>query len=259
MNYVSRIKELNVEQNTIAISWLGQAGFLIKTSSGRIIAIDPYFSDCVMKYIPEEGLGFKRLTPPLCEAGDIVFDSLLISHEHLDHFDVDSIKAMMSNDRTHVYTNTPVADKMREMGMDMSRVHVLKKGMAESLPDCKVLATDCDHGELAPDALGFILDFGWTKVYYSGDTALNPERLKVPIEHKPRVAILPINGEYGNLNGIQAAEYAGLLGAEICIPCHFWTFALHKGDPQSIIDSIGDKAPECELALMCQGEVLIHS
>ena len=233
MNYVSRIKELNVEQNTIAISWLGQAGFLIKTSSGRIIAIDPYFSDCVMKYIPEEGLGFKRLTPPLCEAGDIVFDSLLISHEHLDHFDVDSIKAMMSNDRTCIHKHA--GGGSNEI-MDMSRVHVLK-GMANA-PDCKVLATAIMVNWRPMHWVSYLI---WlTKVYYS-DTALNPEHLKVPIEHKPRVAILPINGDMATLMVYRQQNMQDCLGLNL-YSVSFLDLALHKRAIRSRLSTDGDKA-----------------
>ena len=64
---------------------------------------------------PEEGLGFKRLMPPPCGAGELDTDVLIISHEHKDHFDV--------------------------------------------------------------DALGFILDFGFSRLYYAGDTALTLSRL----------------------------------------------------------------------------------
>lgn len=252
MNFVDQFNQCTPGSGETALFWLGQAGFLLKTGSGRTICIDPYFSDHVMR--TENNIGFKRLTPPPCAADDIVFDALLISHEHGDHFDVEAIGDMMKNGRTHVYTNAPVAAAMERMGLDTARVHVLKKGCEVALPDCTLLPVDCDHGDLAPEALGFILDFGHVRVYYAGDTALSYDRLTVPLSLRPEVAILPINGAFGNLDGAQAAEYAGRLGCRRCIPCHFWTFPLHHGDPQQIIDAIGEKAPGCQLQLLCQGE-----
>lgn len=237
----------------LEIYWLGQAGFLIRTKEGKQIAIDPYFSDCVERLIPEEGLGFKRLMPPPCRPEDLELDILIISHEHNDHFDVDAIFSLVK-EFTHVYTNTPVAESMREMGFDMSRVHVMEKGTLLECGIISILPVDCDHGELAPEALGMILDFGVTNVYYAGDTAWNMERLRVPMERKPEIAILPINGAFGNMDGVQAAQFAGRLGCKVCIPCHFWTFALHHGDPQQIIDAMKTEAPECSLVLLCQGE-----
>ena len=104
------------------------------------------------------------------------------------------------------------------------------------------------------EGLGFILDFGFSRLYYAGDTALPLSRLQVPVKLQPEAAILPINGAFGNLNGKEAAEYAGLLKCKICIPCHFWTFPLHHGDPQEIIEHMGESAPDCRLMLLCQGE-----
>jgi len=255
MSFVKRFQESQPNEGQLSLFWLGQAGFLFKTADGHAIAIDPYFSDHVMR--TENNIGFKRMSPPPCEADDIVFDALLISHEHGDHFDTDAIGDMMKNGITHVYTNAPVAAGMEKMGFDMKRVHVLEKGKPVSIPGCELLPVDCDHGELAPEALGFVLDFGFTRVYYSGDTSLTTERLSVPMSLHPEVAILPINGAYGNLDSLQAAEYAGMLGSKICVPCHFWTFPLHHGDPQQIIDCIGEKAPGCKLTLLCQGEGMI--
>ncbi len=258
MDFVRNFVRTNPGEGHLALFWLGQAGFLLKTAGGRAIAIDPYFTDSVMRTIPEEGLGFKRLNPPPCEADDINFDVLLISHEHGDHFDVDAIEAMMANGRTQVYTNAPVAAEMEKMGLDMARVHVMRKGERILLDEFSILPVDCDHGELAPEALGFVLDFGFTRVYYAGDTAPTWDRLRAPREIRPEIAILPINGAFGNLDGLQAAEYAGMLGCKICVPCHFWTFPLHHGDPQQIIDALPKSAPDCELRLLRQGEGFVY-
>ena len=252
MNFVQEYQSTQVEAGHVQLFWLGQAGFLLKTASGRAIAIDPYFSDHVMRTL--NNIGFKRMTPPPCAADDIVLDVLLISHEHGDHFDTDAIGDMMKNGKTQLYTNCVVYDEMKKLGYDMNRVHMLKKGECVDIGECKLTPMDCDHGELAPEALGFMLDFGFTRVYYAGDTAPTWDRLTVPMQIHPEVAILPINGAFGNLDGVQAAEYAGKLGCKTVVPCHFWTFPLHHGDPQQIIDSIGEKAPNCELKLLRQGE-----
>ena len=252
MDFVRSFEQCRPQAGRAQLFWLGQAGFLIKTHDGRTLAIDPYFTDNVLH--AEKNIGFKRLTPPVCAPDAIAFDVLLISHEHGDHFDAEAIAGMMKNGATQVYTNRPVAESMVQMGLDMSRVHVLVKGEKVDLGFCTLLPVDCDHGTLAPEALGFILDFGFTRVYYAGDTALSYDRLTVPMATKPEIAILPINGAFGNLNGYEAAEYAGRLGCKVCVPCHFWTFPLHHGDPQQIIDALPEKAPDCALKLLRQGE-----
>ncbi|MDO4547395.1 MAG: MBL fold metallo-hydrolase [Clostridia bacterium] len=252
MNFVERVANASPEAGTLELFWLGQAGFLIKTSDAKTIVIDPYLSDCVERMFPENGLGFKRLSPAPMKPEDMAVDYLLISHEHGDHFDVDSMPGFMKNGKTRLYANRPVARAAREMGFD--GVYALNKGEVVSLEGFSLLPVDCDHGELAPEAMGFILDFGFASIYYAGDTALTPERLRVPTELSPDVAILPINGAFGNLDGEQAAKYAGMLKSRIVIPCHFWTFPLHLGNPQQIIDAMPKFAPESKLELLCQGE-----
>lgn len=251
MKFMENVRNTVVNKNEAAIFWLGQAGFLIKTAQGKQVAIDPYFSDCVLRI--ENMRGFKRLMPPPCEAGELDLDVLIMSHEHNDHFDVDSMKDLIK-EKTQVYTNCVVAAQLEQMGFDMSRVHVAKKGTSIEVGEFVLHTVDCDHGPFTPEALGFILDFGFSKLYYAGDTSLSLDRLEVPLKVQPEVAILPINGAYGNLDGLQASKYAGMLKCKACIPCHFWNFPLHHGDPQDIIDHIEEDAPECELVLLCQGE-----
>ncbi len=258
MEFMRTVEETQVPQNQVAIFWLGQAGFLLKTHEGQTVAIDPYLSDTVERLFPELAPGFKRLSPPPCAARELCADVLLISHEHGDHFDTDSIAPLMANGKTRVYTSKLVAAQMREMGLDMARVTALSKGeTAQILPRCSLTAMDCDHGELAPEAMGFLLDFGFETVYFAGDTALTPERLSAALQAKPDVSLLPINGAFGNLNGVLAARYAAMLQSKVLIPCHFWTFPLHHGDPQELIDAMPTEAADVRLHLLCQGEAYV--
>lgn len=255
MEFMRSVNQTSVPKGKIAIFWLGQAGFLLKTHEQHTVMIDPYFSEYVQRIFPEMGQGFKRLMPPPCRADEVNADVLLISHEHADHFDVDSFALIMDNPKTQVFTSENVATQMETMGLDVARVTSIRKGeCAQILPECKLRAVDCDHGDLAPDALGFLLDFGFETIYFAGDTALTPSRLEAALQAKPEIALLPINGAFGNLNGTLAARYAAMLNSKVLIPCHFWTFPLHHGDPQELIDAMGKEGQGVELHLLCQGE-----
>lgn len=41
MDFVRRVNETRPAAGKVALFWLGQAGFLLKTASGRIIALIP--------------------------------------------------------------------------------------------------------------------------------------------------------------------------------------------------------------------------
>lgn len=71
-----------LEQNDVAIRWLGAAGFSIETASGRTILIDPYLTRADVMT-----LGLGRLEPdrPLLERAVPRADLILIGHSHFDH------------------------------------------------------------------------------------------------------------------------------------------------------------------------------
>jgi L-ascorbate metabolism protein UlaG (beta-lactamase superfamily) len=54
------------------------------------------------------------------------------------------------------------------------------------------------------------------------------------------IAILPINGKIGNMNGRDAAHLANDIGAKIVIPCHYDMFEFNTADPDEQF------VPECE-------------
>ena len=95
------IKILSAEMGRTHIFSAGQAGFIIKTSEGKLIAIDLYLSECVERL--EGHMGYKRMIPKVLGADELEFDAVVCTHPHWDHFDVDSVPAMIANCRTRLY------------------------------------------------------------------------------------------------------------------------------------------------------------
>jgi len=258
MTFVDTLKELKVEEGSVALMWAGQAGFLLKTAGGKVIAIDPYMSDYVYDSEKEYyGYGYKRLTPPLFDPEEIKIDCLLVSHQHGDHLDIPSLPGYLKYHGIDVYVNEPSLTHIENCGIKDERIHKIAIGDVIDLGEFKVYAVDSDHGPGTPFAMGFILDFGFKKIYYSGDTGYSLDRLEAAIKAQPEVALLPINGAFGNLDHETAPMLAEKLGSTLCIPHHFWTFALHGGDPQAAIDNFPKIAPKCECRVTTPGMVHI--
>ncbi len=263
MAFKDTLHATQVASESLGVFWLGQAGFLFKTPGGKVIVVDPYLSDYVYKILGGEyGNGFKRMTAPLFDPGDIEIDYLFASHEHGDHLDVDALQLLLKDGKTPIYTNTESARIMTEAGAPKKSVHVLHKGETHDFGEFKLTITAADHGDLCPDALGFIFDFGFVRVYYSGDTAYTKTILQQAIDAQPEIVLLPINGAFGNLNAEQAAQFANDLSAKACMPHHFWTFPLHNGDkgsPMDAIEAFPKYAPGCELIMRYPGEAYIYT
>lgn len=258
MNFAEKLLNLIVPEGSIAVSWTGQASFAIKTSKGNILLIDPNLSD----YVEENnaatcGLGFRRLMAPLFQPEELPNVMLFSSHEHEDHFDLPVITYYLKNTKSSIWCNQASADLLHEEYASSRQLHVMRKEQVLPFEDFTLTVTDCDHGAETPDAFGFLFDFGFVKVYYSGDTALTPDRLQVPLLAKPEIVLLPINGEFGNLNGTEAAKYSEMLHAEVCVPHHFYTYPLHGGDPREALKAFPVYAPNCELLFMTPGTFLM--
>ena len=58
--------------------------------------------------------------------------------------------------------------------------------------------------------------------------------------HNIDIAILPINGKVGNMNGRDAANLAKDIGAKLVIPCHYDMFEFNTADPNEQF------VPECQ-------------
>jgi L-ascorbate 6-phosphate lactonase len=124
--------------------------------------------------------------------------------------------------------------------------------------DFQLTGVYADHGALAPDALGVILQVGSVKVWQVGDSAYRPDRWQDVFQMGIDVIIPPINGAFGNLDGVEAAKLAQDAHAKVAIPCHYWLFAEHGGNPAQFMEACKTYAPDVRPYLMAQGEMFVY-
>jgi L-ascorbate 6-phosphate lactonase len=246
------LNEVNLNKDEIAIVWLGQAGFLIKDDKGTNLAIDVYLTDSC-----ERIAGFKRLSPILVHPEQLNTDILLATHNHPDHLDQDAVPAIMKNPGTILIGSEMAVRDCEVMGIGRDRLIHLKAGEKINIKGIGVQVVYADHGELAPDAIGFLIEISGVRIYFTGDTAYCPDRIPEVMEFKPDIIIPPINGAFGNLDSEEAAKLACDTGAKIAIPCHFWTFREHGGNPQAFFEAMNTFAPGCRAMFLTPGEAFI--
>lgn len=244
------IKTRAVDNGSLAVFFLGQAGFVFKTESGRLICIDPYLSDCCNRYF-----GFKRLMPRLIEADELSLDYLLISHAHYDHFDPDSVPSLMANGKTQLIGAKDTRAECERLGIK-GNLRFVSVGDSFEDENIRVTAVDCDHGSETPFAVGFLLEVSGKRIYYMGDTAYREDWFGNPFIQNTDMLILPINGAFGNLNEREAAFVAARLKPRLAVPCHYWNFAEHGGNPMLFCEEMKKNAPGVHYTLMRQGEAI---
>lgn len=233
------------------VTFFGQAGFYFVLKNGVSVAVDLYLSDCCDRYF-----GFKRLLPYLVSPSDLHPDWLIATHAHYDHFDPDSVPILMADGRTRLLCAKDVRQETERLNLDASRITFLSAGDRWEGPGFSLRAMPCDHGPDTPDAIGILLSFDGKKVYLAGDTCFRPDIFSDPELSGADLAILPINGAYGNLNETEAADAAAILKPKRTVPCHFWNFAQHGGSPALFCEAMRNRNADLPVLLMRPGETV---
>lgn len=233
------------------LTFTGQAGFIIESESGYRIGIDLYLSDCCNRYF-----GFKRLMPYLYDPTSLELDLLIATHAHYDHFDPDSIPLIMANSKTKLLCAKDCYQEAERLHLDQSRITYLARGEVFEQCEIEIKAMPCDHGAQTPDAIGLLIEIDGKRIYIAGDTCFREDHFQSPELQNLDVMIMPINGAFGNLNESEGAKAAGMVKPRLTVPCHYWNFAQHFGNPHLFIEQMEKNCPELSYNLMRQGETV---
>lgn len=193
-------------------TFLGQAGWLLDTNGVKIL-IDPYLSDYVKSVNPA---AYRR--QPIDETYlHIVPDMLLISHNHIDHADPETLPHYLdAGGHITVLSPRSVWKTIRKADtnnyVDFNRHSVWhQKGII-------VTAVKAAHSD--DSAIGFLIQAEGKLVYYSGDTLYNTEIFKdVPL--CPDAMMVVVNGVGNNMNIEDAKAFAEHLRPYAVFPMHF--------------------------------------
>ncbi len=254
----NKVKELVVAPDSLAIFWISQAGFVYKTPANKVIYIDPYLSNCVNRLLSNVGYGFKRIMMTPIEPEEVEADLVVSTHAHPDHFDYDAIPVLAKNPRLHFAAAPDCREEYEKLGVPPSQYTILEAGKTINFGGFSLTGVYADHGKDTPLALGILLQVGDIKVWQVGDTAYRPDMWQDIFGMGIDVLIPPINGAFGNLDGVQAAKLARDAKARVVIPCHYWMFAEHGGSPAQFMEACKEFAPETRPLLMSQAEYFIY-
>jgi len=214
-------------------AWLGHSTTLIKID-GFTILTDPVFSDRAGLSFGPVTLGVKRLVAPALELRRIPKpDLILLSHAHMDHFNVRSLRAL-EDLRTTVITAWSTADLLRVKRY--AGVRELRWGQQARVGPATVRAFEVNHwgARLRTDTYrgynGYLIETGSNRVLFAGDTA-NTDLFKRLRSSRPvDLAIMPIGAYnpwiYYHCTPEQAWRMGNDAGAEFLMPVHHQTFVL---------------------------------
>ena len=203
------------------ITWLTQAGLLFESGKLKIM-VDPYLSDSIGNRNPEK---HRRIA-----VDERFFDTdpdvILITHDHLDHLDPETLEILMSRAKKPItfLASENAYKKLATYGGAHNYV-LLAPHSVWSQSGLTFYSVKAEHSDRT--AVGFILDDGKKTCYVSGDTLYNYDVIDDVldlVEGGVDYAFLPINGVGNNMNAKDAADFAYEIGAKCAVPLHYGLF-----------------------------------
>ncbi len=203
------------------VTWLTQAGLLFDNGKIKIL-IDPYLSDSVGKVDPKK----HRRIPVDERFFNIKPDVIIITHDHLDHLDPETLERYLCGAEKPITVLAPenAYMKLRKYGEPHNYV-LLAPHSVWSESGITFYAVKAEHSDRT--AAGFIIDDGNKTFYISGDTLYNYDVIDDVlslVESGVDYAFLPINGVGNNMNAKDSADFAYEIGAKTAIPLHYGLF-----------------------------------
>jgi len=211
---------------TAVLTWLGQAGFLVEARGVRLL-IDPFFSE-------HEG---RRFPPPAVDVFGANIDRVLVTHEHLDHLDPDSLGAVAARSPgVAVIAPEPLRDMVEGLPFHgvrpRDRLDLPGGGALRVVPAVHAVHPSDGYSEGGdpPRFVGFVLEVDGVAIYHGGDTIADDRVLAGLDGVRVDVALLPVNGRTyfreqqdlaGNLDARDAVALAAHCGASILVPLHW--------------------------------------
>ncbi|WP_262387000.1 MBL fold metallo-hydrolase [Streptomyces sp. TRM49041] len=223
----------------LRLTWMGHSSVLAEIDGLRVL-FDPVWGD---RCSPFTFVGPKRLHPvplPLAELGPV--DVVVISHDHYDHLDLPTIRALAGTD-TLFAVPLGVGAHLERWGVAPSRLRELDWNESTEIRDVRFTATPARHfcGRGLRNRQ-HTLWASWAvagaehRIYHSGDTGYFPGFHEIGTAHGPFDATMIQIGAYSDFwpdihmtpaEGMRAhLDLQGGRPSGVMMPIHWGTFNL---------------------------------
>jgi L-ascorbate metabolism protein UlaG (beta-lactamase superfamily) len=229
---------------TLRVTWLGHSTLLVEIDGVRLLT-DPVWGE---RASPSTLVGPKRFHPPPIAIDDLFRtaapQAILISHDHYDHLDYETIRALAQRN-VAFFCPLGVGAHLASWGVPTSQIHEHDWWDEIDFASIKIVNTPAHHfsGRALIDGDATLWS-SWTligptkRVFFSGDTGLTPDFDNIAQRYGPfDLAMLEV-GAYDerwgdiHLGPHKAMQAFEMLHAHVLLPIHWGTFnlALHAWD-----------------------------
>jgi len=219
----------------VHVTWFGHASCLVELDGVRLL-MDPVWSE---RCSPSQHVGPRRLHAvpvPLIGLGRI--DAVVISHDHYDHLDMDTVCRLVDLTDAVFLVPLGVGAHLDAWGVPADRVVECDWEEGYDVGGVRVTAVEAQHFSgrgLRRDGTlwaSWVLAGRGGKVFFSGDSGFFDGYARLGAEHGPFDISLMAVGAYDpawrdiHLDPEEAVEATLLLRGGLLVPIHWCTFVL---------------------------------
>jgi L-ascorbate metabolism protein UlaG (beta-lactamase superfamily) len=219
------------------VTWYGHSSVLLEVDGCRVLA-DPVWGERVS---PSPTLGPRRLHPPPVPLTALPpLDAVVISHDHYDHLDLPSIRALVRGSAAPFVVPLGVGEHLRRWGVPDDRVVELDWDAITTVGSLRLTCTEAQHFSGRNLQRNTTLWSSWAvtgpahRVFFGGDTGYTPAFADIGRAHGPfDLTVLPI-GAFSerwpliHMTPEEAVRAHGDLAGDggLLLPVHWATFNL---------------------------------
>jgi L-ascorbate metabolism protein UlaG (beta-lactamase superfamily) len=221
--------------DALAVTWYGHSSALIEID-GRRVLVDPVWSERVS---PSPLIGPKRMHPVPAELATLPpVDVVLISHDHYDHLDLPTVRALTRLGTAPFVVPLGVGAHLRAWGVPAQRVIELDWNGQARVRELTLTCTEARHFSGRGLTRNTTLWASWVitgpqhGVFFGGDTGYTPAFAEIGARFGPfNLTLLPIGAYHHqwpdiHMNPEEAVRTHGDLGGGLLVPVHWATFNL---------------------------------
>ncbi|MFH1471063.1 MAG: metal-dependent hydrolase [Candidatus Micrarchaeota archaeon] len=189
------------------VYYMGHASFELELG-GRRILIDPFFGPSIK--------GKPRAIPSTGSVQKIVkADFVLITHEHPDHFEKETVQDIVK--RTGAVVVAP-RNVLGQLNIADNRKVDIRVGDKFNLYGVEIEVTPAVHPQ-SEYPVGYIVSGGGARVYHAGDTYEFSKMMDI----KTDWALIPIGGSF-TMDPIGAVKACDEIRPKFAVPIHYNTY-----------------------------------
>lgn len=228
------------KQEHLKFIWFGHSTILLNID-GRNVLMDPIFSDTASPF----SFMVKRFQPPALSLQELPeIDLIIISHDHYDHLDKETIK-FFAEKKTQFITATGVGQHLQNWGIAATRITELGWHQSIEKMGLRLTATPAQHfsGRTLFDTnstlwASWVVESKKDKIYFSGDSGYSDHFRDIGEKYGPFDIAFLENGQYNDLwpdvhlHPQQTIAAMKDLRAQAFVPIHWAMFSLsfHQWD-----------------------------